>query len=319
MDFSDRLRRVSRLTAVVVAVALPSGCSTGWVADPQYELYLRTLPRRHDEPLARTLTWKHHYTVGKGSSERNWFTVEGKQVKSQSDLKNVQLFTALPSTSSWKTSDLYAKQAREYQQKGQHEMAESYQTASEVSARTQISSEQMATAIGLSGAIAGLGDAALDAVVINSPSGAVKHVRDESYGVIGSRAPEGSILELFFRSQRIDGEDAKPAVIVMIWETTATLRDGDGKIWRSAASFRNNLLFSWGFDAPPVPEPLNQGRYVRIDPWTGLPVQNPEQYGPETKEVEKLISLGGNMEFGLTAVRAIEDICEQMELARAAK
>jgi hypothetical protein len=144
-------------------------------------------------------------------------------------------------------------------------------------------------------------------------------VNDASNGIIGSRAPEGSVLELFFRSQRIDGDDAKPAVIVMIWETTATLRDGDGKIWRSAASFKNHLLHSFSSSAPLVPEQMKQGQHVQIDPGTGLPMQNPEQYGPESKELAKLISGGGNMEFGLTAVRAIEDIYEQMELARAAK
>lgn len=317
MFLSDSLRRVPCLLAVVVVFALLSGCgSIAMVTDQQYELYLKTLPTRHDQPLARTLTWKHLYTVGKGSSERTWFTAEGKQLRSPSELQNVQLYAAQPSNSGWKTSDAYAQQARGYTQKGQPGMARAYQSASTVSAQTQIASERVATGIAVGGAIQALGAAALDYVIVNSPTGAVKYVSDASNGIIGSRAPEGSILELFFRSQRIDGDDAKPAVIVMLWETTATLKDGDGKIWRSAASFKNHLLHSFSSSAQLVPEQMKQGQHVQIDPGTGLPLQNPEQYGPESKELAKLISGGGNPEFGLTAVRAIEDIYEQMDLAR---
>jgi hypothetical protein len=318
LGIPDGSRRTLGFLAAATALVLQSGCgSMAMVVDQQYELYLKTLPKRHDEPLAQTLTWKHNYTVGKGSSERNWFTAEGKPLRSQSELKNVQLYAAQPSTSGWKTSELYAQQAREYRQKGQSGMAQAYQSASTVSAQTQIASERVATGIALSGAIQGLGAAALDYVIINSPTGAVKYVNDQGNGIIGNRAPEGSVLELFFRSRRIDGEDAKPAVIVMIWETTATLRDGDGRIWRSAASFKNHLLHSFSSGAPPVPEQLNQGQHVRIDPNTGLPMQNPEQY--DSQELRKIISGGGNMEFGLTAMRAIEDIYEQMDLARATK
>jgi hypothetical protein len=286
------------------------------VADQQYDLYLKTLPKRHDQPLARTLTWKHNYTVGKGSSERNWFTAEGKLLRGQNALKGVELYAAQPSNSGWKTSEMYAQQAREYQKKGQAGMASAYRNASEVSARTQIATERVATGIALGGAIQGLGDAALDYVIINSPTGAVKYVTDPANGIIGSRAPEGSVLELFFRSQRIDGEDAKPAVIVMIWETTATLKDGDGRIWRSAASFKNHVLHTFSSSTPVVPEQMKQGQHVQIEPGTGLPLQNREEYGPESKELAKLISGGGNMEFGLTAMRAIEDIYEQMDAAR---
>jgi hypothetical protein len=316
MFLSDSFRRAARLLSVVV-FALLSGCGTmAMVADQQYDLYLKTLPRRQDQPLARTLTWKHNYTVGKGSSERNWFTAEGKLLRGQNALKGVELYAARPSDSGWKTSEMYAERARDASRRGNHELANAYRGSSEVAARTQIGSERVATGIALGSAIQGLGDAALDYVIINSPTGAVKYVSDPSYGVIGSRAPEGSILELFFRSQRIDGEDAKPAVIVMLWETTATLKDGEGKIWRSAASFKNHVLHTFSSSTPPVPEQMKQGQHVQLDPATGLPIQNPEQYGPESKELAKLISGGGNMEFGLTAVRAIEDIYEQMELAK---
>ena len=64
---------------------------------------------------------------------------------------------------------------------------------------------------------------------------------------------------------------------------------------------------------------MKQGQHVQINPGTGLPMNNPEQYGPESQELAKIISGGGNLEFGLTAVRAIEDIYEQMDAARAAK
>lgn len=302
------------------ALALLSGCaSMTMVVDEQYGLYLRTLTARHDQPLARTLTWKHQYTVGKGSSLQTWFIVDGKLVRNPKELANVQMYAAQPSTSGWRTSELYAQQAREYRQKGQSGMAQAYQSASTVSAQTQIASERVAAGIALGGAIQGLGTAALDYVVSSSATGAVKHVRDEGFGVISDRAPEGTVLELFFRSQRMDGADAKPAQTAMQWETLATLKDADGRIWRSAASFKNYITAKFGSEAPPVPAELGQGGYMRLDPATGLPMQDSAQYEAESKEMKKIMSGGGNVEFGITAVRAIQDIYEQRDVARKSK
>ena len=248
------------------------------------------------------------------ANHQTWFIIDGKLVRNQKELANVQMLAAQPSNSGWKTSDLYAQQARDYQRKGQAGMARAYQGASSVSAQTQIASERVATGIALGGAIQGLGTAALDYVVANSATGAVKYVRDS--GVVSDRAPEGSVLELFFRSTRWDGADAKPAQILMQWETVATLKDADGKIWRSGASFKNYITAKFGSEAPPMPAELGSGGYFRLDSTSGLPLGNAAQYGPEAQELSKIITGGGNLEFGLTAVRAVQDIYEQMDAAR---
>jgi hypothetical protein len=248
------------------------------------------------------------------ANNQTWFIVDGKLVRNQKELADVPMLAAQPSNSGWKTSDLYAQQARSYQSKGQTGMARAYQSASTVSAQTQIASERVATGIALGSAIQGLGTAALDFVVANSATGAVKYI--QTSGVIGDRAPEGSVLELFFRSTRWDGAEAKPAQILMQWETVATLKDADGKVWRSGASFKNYITAKFGSEVPPMPTELSSGGYFRLDSTNGLPLGNAAQYGAEAQELSKIITGGGNLEFGLTAVRAVQDIYEQIDAAR---
>ena len=311
---SGRSTRVLSILAAAAALAL-QGCATQtMVVEEQYDLYLRTLTAKRDQPLARTLTWKHQYTAGKMANNQTWFIVDGKLVRNPKELANVQMLAAQPSSSGWKTSDLYAQQARNYQSKGQTGMARAYQSASTVSAQTQIASERVATGIALGNAIQGLGTAALDYVVTNSATGAVKYI--QSSGVIGERAPEGSVLELFFRSTRWDGAEAKPGQILMQWETVATLKDADGKIWRSGASFKNYIIARFGSEAAPVPAELASDGHFRLDPTSGLPMGNAAQYGAEAQELGKIITGGGNLEFGLTAVRAVQDIYEQKDAGR---
>ena len=39
----------------------------------QIRPYLESLARQRDVPLARTLTWKYHYTLGSGKHAQSWF------------------------------------------------------------------------------------------------------------------------------------------------------------------------------------------------------------------------------------------------------
>jgi len=65
-----------------------------------------------------------------------------------------------------------------------------------------------------------------------------------------------------------------------------------------------------------VPAELATEGYFRMDPTSGLPMGNAAQYGPEAQELSKIITGGGNLEFGLTAVRAVQDIYDQKDAAR---
>jgi hypothetical protein len=325
MTFSRFCVGAVRFTALMTAIAslsLASGCTTTRTmhADEHIRPYLRSLAKRPDVPLARTLTWKYHYAWGKGSYESAWLVADGKLVRNKKGMAGVQMYAAQKTTSGRSMSEVYTERAREASRAGRHGDAQIYHGLSEATMRTQIASENVALGMALGSDIQKLGGALLDAVIVSGSQNAATYVKEDRPPVISERAPEGTVLELFFRGQKLDGADAKPATVTMRWETLATLKDAQGKIWRSSASFTTYFLFASGSAPAPVPAEFVQKRLVLLDEGYFVPAQDDRNaYAQEVQEVGKIARRGGYIELGVTAAQAIDDIYQQIALAKAAK
>ena len=306
-------KRAATWMIAAAACGLATGCAVTTVqyADRQIESYLKALTLHTPYPLARTLTWKYHYTVGTGKDEQAWFIADGKLLRSASELAGVQMYAAQPATSGMNMSDVYTQRAREATNRGDHGSAQFYHGLSSTALQTQIASERVATGIAFGGAIQGLGAALLDATIISHGLGAAQYVEAADRGVIGRAAPEGTVLELFFRGIRLDGAEAKPGNLSMKWETAVTLKDADGKIWRSDAFFTNYFFHSFGPEQKATPAGFNDPRYLLMVPNSLIPAHN-RAFGPEEIEMAKILNTGGAAEFGVTAMQAIGDLYEQM-------
>jgi hypothetical protein len=302
---------------VAAVLLLLSGCAsftTTIYADEQMRPTLRALASKPGYPLARTLTLKHYYTVGKGSYEQGWFVADGRIIRGKRALDGVQIYAAQPATSGTSMADVYTQRAREASARGSHGEAQVYHGRAEVALQSQISAERTATAMALAGSIRALGDAMLDAVIGEVPGYVEKYVR-QSRSVISERAPEGSVLELFIRAIKLDGDDAKPATATMQWETIATLKDADGKLWRSNAGFKVHIVLS--NESKPVPAEFSRGRYVRMDPAIFIPAEDKHaDWIPELFEIGKMQSVNRLVEPSVSAWAAIDALYAQIELAR---
>ena len=303
---------------VITAAALGStaGCAVTKTiyADDQVRPYLRSLANRPDYPLARTLTWKYHYTLGKGSDESVWFVADGTLIRNAT--AGVQIYAAQPSTSGVTTSDLYTWKAHEATKVGKHYEAQFYHGLSGTALQAQIASERLAAGMALGSAIQGLGAALLDTAIVSGSENAAMYVKDDRVPVIRQDVPEGTVLELFFRAHKLDGADAKPANVTMRWETVATLKDAQGKIWRSSASFMTYINVALG-EGKSAPAEFNQSRYVLIDEKWFLPATDSrDAFATEVQEIGKIARRGGYIELGVTASQAISDLYEQIEFAK---
>lgn len=304
--------------AIAAMSSLLTGCSITRItfADPQVEPFLKSLSQRTTQPLAQTLTWKYHYTVGTGKSMQTWLIADGKLMRSAKELSSVEWYASRPISSDVSMIDVYTERAREATRRGDHRSAQIYHGASEVSLQTQIASERVATGMALGSAIQGLGGALLDATITSHGLGVAEYVRAPERGVIGAAAPEGSVLELLFRGTRLDGKAATPGGGTnMRWETVATLKDAEGKIWRSASSFVIYHVYADDPDAP-IPTELDNDAYVRLVPGSLIPVNN-RDFVPEENEMKKVWAKGGAAEFAVTAMQAINDVYAQIEIAKA--
>lgn len=302
------------ITALLV---LLSGCAplkTTVYADEQIRSYLKSLPNRQDYPLARNLTWKYHYTAGTGSSESAWFVADGKLIRGARAMAGVQMYAAQPTTSGMNMSEVYTQKGREASAKGRYGDAQMYHGLSEAALQTQIASERMAAGMALGGAIQNLGAALLDAVIVEQGHNTAKYVRERSPQVVGEQAPDGTVLELFLRAQRLDYVDSKPHMTTMKWETVATLKDADGKIWRSAASYTTYLVFTSASEPQPMPAKFNDSRYVLMDVGNWVPAGGVNEYMPSVREIARMP--GGAVELSVSAVHAVEGLYEQIGLAK---
>ena len=317
MFFSENFRRALRLLAIAVAFALLPGCAVKTVqyADRQLEPYLKSLTRQAPYPLARTLTWKYHYTVDPGKNQQVWFVADGKLMRNAKDIANVPIYAAQPSTYSGKMAEAYTQRANELSRRGDYQGAQVYHGLSSVSQQTQIASERVAAGMALGGAIQGLGAALLDATIINHGNGAAQYVAAPERGVIGAGAPEGTVLELFFRAVRRNGDDAKPGNLSMQWETLVTLKGADGTVWRSDAAFTYFSYFSFESQQKPVPAEFADPKYMEMVPNTLIPAHN-RDFVAEENEYRKVIARNGAAEFGVTAMQAIGNIYDQIEMTR---
>jgi hypothetical protein len=312
----DSSRRAFACLVVAATFVLP-GCAVKTVqyAERQLEPYLKSLTWQAPRPLARTLTWKYYYTVDTGKNQQAWFVADGKLLRNSKDIAGVQLYAAQPSTYSGKMGEVYTQQARDASRQGNHQKAQIYHGLSSVSTQTQIASERVATGIALGSAIQGLGAGLLDYTIINHGNGAAEYVRAPERGVIGDGAPEGTVLELFFRGVRLNGDEAKPGNLSMRWETLVTLKDADGTIWRSDASFTNYFFHSFESQQKPVPPEFADPRYMEMVVNTLIPVHN-RDFVPEEGEMKKIWARNGAAEFGITAMQAIGNIYDQIEITK---
>jgi hypothetical protein len=309
--------RVLALCTVAATFVLFPGCAVKSVqyADRQLEPYLKSLTWQAPRPLARTLTWKYYYTVDTGKNQQAWFVADGQLLRSAKEIAGTQIYAAQPSTYSGKMAEVYTQQAREASKRGDHKKAELYHGLSATSLQSQIASERVAAGMALGGAIQGLGAALLDATIINHGNGAAQYVRAPERGVIGDGAPEGTVLELFFRGVRLNGDDAKPGNLSMKWETLVTLKDADGTIWRSDASFTNYFFHSFESQQKLVPPEFADPRYMEMVVNTLIPVHN-RDFVPEEGEMKKIWARNGAAEFGITAMQAIGNLYDQIETTK---
>lgn len=310
-----------RALAGVVAAAslfLQGGCALNQAmyADEQIRPYVRSLPKRPDYPLARTFTWKFYHVEGKARPTLSYFIADGKLIRSKQGMAAVQMYAAQPSTSGVTSSEAYTQKAREATRRGDHQSAQVYHGASAVSLQTQIASERAAVGAALSGAIMASAAALADAGMIWISESLAAYVKDDRAPLIGDGAPEGTVLELFFRRELLRDAEAKPTDLLQTWETVATLKDANGKIWRSSASFKTYFFFTLGSGPLTVPEEYQQSRYVLLQENSVLPATNKESYAAEQEEIGKIQRRRTSVELGVTAARAIEDLYEQIEFAK---
>ena len=316
----ESIRRALIFLAASAALAFLSGCAVTRVnfADRQVEPYLKALTQKTAYPLARTLTWKYFYTVGAGRSQQAWLVADGQLVKDAKAVSALQWYAAQPVTSGVAMNEVYTARAREATRRGDHRTAQIYHGASAVSVQTQIANEQVAAGMALGSAIQGLGAALLDATIVGHGQGAAEYVSAPERGIIGGAAPDGAVLELFFRGVRLDGADATPSgTTTMRWETVATLKDAEGKIWRSAASFTYYHVFVKDSDPKP-PAVFSDGAYMQMVPGTLIPAHN-RDFVPEEDEMKKIWARSGAAEFGITAMQAIGDLYAQISMAKGAR
>jgi hypothetical protein len=136
--------------------------------------------------------------------------------------------------------------------------------------------------------------------------------------VIGDSAPEGTVLELFFRAVRLNGDAAKPGNLTMRWETLVTLKDADGKIWRSDAFFAYYSHHSFSSDTTAVTAAFSADPNLMLMVTNSLMPAHNRDFVPEEEEMKKIWAKGGLAEFGITAMQAIRDIYEQIAMAKGA-
>jgi hypothetical protein len=318
MFLSESLRRTPRLLAVAIVFALLPGCAVKTVqyADRELEPYLKSLTRPTAYPLARTMTWKYHYTVDPGrSNQQVWFVADGKILRNPKDIAATQLYAAQPSTYSGKMSEVYATRATELSKRGDFQGAQIYRGLSATSLQTQIASERVAVGMALGSAIQGLGAGLLDMTIVNHGNGAAQYIAAPERGVIGAGAPAGTVLELFFRAVRRNGDDAKPGNLSMQWETLVTLKDADGTIWRSDAAFTYFHYHSFESQQKPVPAEFADPRYMEMVTNTLIPAHN-RDFVPEENEYKKVLARNGAAEFGITAMQAIGNIYDQIQITK---
>jgi hypothetical protein len=307
-------RRALAWTAAA-ALFLLSGCAIKLVdyADEQVQPYVRSLPKRPDRPLARTLTWKYYYTEGKGGL--TYFVADGNLIRDKSDADKVQVYAAQPVTSGITAntmSNVYAQRALEATKRGDHQGAQVYHGLSAASLQTQLATQRsQAGAAALSGAIMAGAAGLADIGVIRLSQSLAFYVKDDRAPLVGDSAPEGTVLELFF--QRRFRKDTKPPI--QEWETVATLKDAEGKIWRSVASFNTYHFMGVGSGPVAVPDQYRQRPYVLLRDSSVLPADQ-ESYAAEEVEIAKIKKRSTFVELGVTSARAIEDIYDQIEFAR---
>jgi hypothetical protein len=286
-------------------------------ADEQIEPYVRSLPKRHDYPLARTLTWKFYYVEGRKRPELSYFIADGNLIRDKSSMDKLQIYAAQPVTSGVNMSEVYAQRARDATKRGDHKGAQIYHGLSQASLQSRIAAERTQAGLALAGALI-MPTAALlaDMGMVRYSQGVAAYVKDDRAPLIGDGAPEGTVLELFLRRELLRDAEAKPTDLLQTYETVATLKDANGNIWRSVASFRTHYFLGMGSGPLPVPEQYKNRPYVLLrDTTSALPAGN-ESYAVEEAELARIRSRSTFVELGITAARAIDDLYEQLEFAK---
>jgi hypothetical protein len=307
----DSRRALACVTATATLFSL-GGCAIKLTdyADEQIQPYVRSLPKRPDRPLARTLTWKYYYTEGKGGL--TYFVADGNLIRDKRDADKVQVYAAQPVSSGITAntmSNVYNQRALEATKRGDHQGAQVYHGLSAASLQTQLATQRStAGAAAMSSAIMAGAAGLADIGVIRLSQSLAFYVKDDRAPLVGDSAPEGTVLELFF--QRRFQKDARPPI--QEWETVATLKDAEGRIWRSVASF-NTYHFMTS-----VPDQYKQRPYVLLRDSSVLPADN-ESYPAEEAEIAKIKARRTFVELGVTTARAIEDLYEQLEYAKRGK
>lgn len=327
MDIKDcpgGCARIEILLLVTVACSLLPGCGplkTTVYTDEQIRPALKSLPGRPDYPLARTLTWKYHYNVATKGNEQAWFVADGQLIRGKQAMGAVQLYAAQPTTSGVNMSNVYTQRANEASRRGDHQTAQIYHGLSSTALQTQIANERVAAGIALGGAIQSLGAALLDITIVSLADTVANYVRAVSPRIVSDQAPEGTVLELFFRGTRLDNAEAKPHVTSMRWETVATLKDAQGKIWRSNTYYTVYLVYSPASEPePPMPERFNDTKTVPMDVGNWVPAGGKDEYMPSIMEIAKMpTSPPGIVELAVTATSAVNALYEEIELAKGSK
>jgi hypothetical protein len=309
----------------VTALVPATGCAplkTTVFADEQIRPTLKSLPNRLDYPLARTLTWKYHFSVDTPGSRMAWFFADGQTIAGQQAMKGVQLYAAQPATSGMDMGEVYTRRAQEATKRGDHQSAQINYGLASTATQTRIANERIATGLALGGAIAGLGDALLLNLHFEVGNSAARYVREVSPRIIGDQAPEGTVLEVFFRGNRLDHADIKPTVTAVRWETIATLKDAQGKIWRSNAFYTVYYAHSPASEPgpPQMPERFRDANPVLMDVGNWVPAGGKDEYMPSIVEIAKMpLSPPGTVELSVTAASAVAGLYEEIELAKGPK
>jgi hypothetical protein len=255
------------------------------------------------------LTWKYHYTADGHHS----LVADGKPV---SDLARVTVYAAQPAATGVRLSEVYAARAREAQRGGQAHMAEAYRVQSEVALRTEIANQQIEAGIALGNALVALGDALakarIDEVTLSAATATATYfTAGAPRGVIGDQAPAGTVLELYLRLDA-DPEGWDPLIAKRTFQVIATLRDADGKLWRSAVGLEGYLVQA---SKPTVP-PALEAKYLLVDGNTLIPFREPAAgYIAELGEIARMRP-GTMIELALAGAEAIRSLYDQIEASK---
>lgn len=247
MNTEEKLNQLMRLAVVAIVLGLQTACSTyTQFIDKSFEPILLRLPEKVPYPIARKLTYQFYSGAQlDGGKKTVRLVADGNLVKSKAQFNSLANYHAQPVSSGAKMSEVYKQRADYARRQGNSGEAGMYTQMSYGAAQQEIAFERAMAGTQLAFATLNAVGAAANFLVekwaVETGETVANYMRNTG-GAIGESAPENTDLELvLFQFQRNGGELEYQMDHQWEFSAAATLKDKNGIIWRSEASYRLHM------------------------------------------------------------------------------